>query len=165
MVLPNRAYNDVQKYLVPILDLDAPLSICHLSPSNTSVFLSDAATHPTVEILTMCFPSDIDSETKTAIEAQFAQFAEKTFRAPGLCKSIETSWSVESDVALPGLETEQKGAVYVSHITWKSVDDHMRNRELDAFKDNVHLLRTLPKLTKMNVVHVNAQTRLAKDAK
>lgn len=161
----DRAYADVQKYLIPNVNLDAPLSICHLDPSNTSVFLDDAATHPTVEILTMCFPGDLDDATKQAVETQFAEFTDKTLRAPGLCKSISTSWSVEKDVALPGLEAEQKGAVYVSLITWRSVQEHLGNRELDAFKENVHLLRTLPRLIKLNVVHVNALTRLAKDAK
>lgn len=113
----------------------------------------------------MCFPGDLDSETKAAIENQFGQFVDRTLRAPGLCKSIETSWSVESDVALPGLEEEeQKGNLYVSLITWRSVDEHLQNRELDEFKEGVHLLRSLPRMIKIDVVHVNAKTRLAKDA-
>lgn len=154
----------MQKYLVPILDLEAPLSLCHLSPSNTSVFLSDAATHPVVEILTMCFPCGVDAEIKAAVDAQFKEFVDKALRVPGLSKSAEASWTVEDDVAVPGLEAGGvKCTELVALITWKSIDDHMKNRELDAFKESIHLLRGLPELIKLDCVHVKTLTRLAKD--
>lgn len=152
----------MQKYLVPNLNISAPLSICHIDPAVSSLFADP--TYPTVEILSMCFPCDIDDATKSAVEKQWEEFADKALRAPGLCKTFTQGWSVEKDVALPGGEADKKTcAVFLSLIAWKSVDQHMQNRELDAFKE-APPLRSLPQLIKLDVVHVNAKSRLAKDA-
>jgi hypothetical protein len=153
----------VQKYLVPHLNLSAPLSICHIDPAVSSLF-SDPK-YPTVEILSMCFPSDVDDATKSVVEKQWGEFADKALRAPGLCKTITQGWSVEKDVALPGGEADKKACVvFLSLISWESVDQHMQNRDLDVFKEARPLLASLPQLIKLNAVHVNAKSRLAKDA-
>lgn len=165
----HRVYAEVQKKLYVIFDLAAPFSVCHLEPSNTALFLTDADTHPAVEVLTMGFPHDIEDATKAAVEAQFHDFADKALKGPGLCKSILAAWSVESNVPLPGLETGegvQNGTVYIALISWRSVEEHMQNKELPAFKESVHLLRTLPRLVNLDVVHiVDGKTWVAHDIK
>ncbi|VUC21563.1 unnamed protein product [Clonostachys rosea] len=150
-------YAEVQKQLYAIFDLSAPFSVCHLEPPNTALFLTDADTHPVVEILTMGFPGDISSAGKAAVEAQFQSFADKALRPPGLCKSILTAWSVESNVPLPRLEAgsgAQNGTVYSVLISWRSVEEHEQNKELPAYKKSVHLLKTLPGLVTLDVKHV-----------
>lgn len=147
----------MQKKLLAIFDLSAPFSVCHLEPSNTALFLTDADTHPTVEILTMGFPEDISAAARAAVEAQFQDFADRALRPPGLCKSILTAWSVESNVPLPGLEAgpgARNGTVYSVLTSWRSVEEHERNKELPAFKKSVHLLKTLPGLVSRDAVHV-----------
>ncbi|KAH7311562.1 hypothetical protein B0I35DRAFT_438336 [Stachybotrys elegans] len=150
-------YAEVQQQLLAIFDLSAPFSVCHLEPSNTALFVTDAKTHPVVETLTMGFPEDIDSAAKAEVEAQFQRFADKALRLPGLCKSILTAWSVESNVPLPGLETgsgARNGTVYSVMTSWRSVDELEQNKELPAFKASIHLLKTLPGLVNLDAVHV-----------
>ena len=113
----------------------------------------------------MCFPDDLDAPTKSAIESQFDEFIDKTLGPAGLYKSCEASWSVETNVAVPG-EDGKTGSQYVALITWRTVEDHLKNRELPEFKEWIHLLRTLPRLVKLNAVHVvSAKTRLAEDVR
>lgn len=72
---------------------------------------------------------------------------------------------MERDVALPGGEAEGKTcAVFLVLISWKSVRQHEENRKTDAFKEGRTLLLTLPSMIKFDVVHVEAKSRLAKDA-
>ncbi|CAH0002209.1 unnamed protein product [Clonostachys byssicola] len=74
-------------------------------------------------------------------------------RPSGLFKSILTTWSAESNELLLGLETGP-GDVYSVLITGRSVEEHEQNKEPPAFKESVHLLKTLPGLASLEVAHV-----------
>lgn len=104
----------------------------------------------------MCFPADIDDATRAAVDAQFKDFADKALRVPAMCGSITQGWT-DSDVALPSEADGQTGRILVSLISWPSVERHMENRNTQAFKDSVHLLRGLPSLIKLDVFHVNCK--------
>lgn len=142
-------------------DLSAPFSVCYLEPSNSAIFLTDVDTHPAVEILTIRFPNGISSAAKAAVETQFQDFADKALRPSGLFKSILTTWSMESNVALPGLEAGQTDTLYSVLISGRSVKEHEQNKELPAFKKYVHLLKTLPGLVSLDVAYVvNVKSRV-----
>lgn len=106
----------------------------------------------------MCFPADIDDAGRAAVDAQFNDFADKALRVPAMCGSIVQGWTTENNVPSPGEESGKTGRILVSLISWPSVEKHMENRDTQAFKDSVHLLRGLPSLTKLDVFHVNCKT-------
>lgn len=109
-----------------------------------------------VEILSLCFPSDLEAATKKVVEKNFELFIEKAITPAGLCRGHSKGWTVESNVELQG-EPGSSFLIYVATLAWDSVEQHQENRELDIFKKNVQLLRNLPGLTRLNSFHV--QTR------
>jgi hypothetical protein len=114
-----------------------------------------------VEILSMCFPSDIDAATKKDVEKNFDLFIEKAIVPAGLSGGNSQGWTVETNVELQG-EPGSSYCIYVATLAWESVEQHMQNRELDVFKENVHILRTLPSLTKLNAFHVKTKSVYSK---
>lgn len=142
--------------LAPHQEKSGYCATSHIPVDASKTFNNHA--NPTVEVLSMCFPGDIDDATRSAVEAQWEDFADKALRAPAMCGSITQGWTTEKDVPLPGEDKGQTGRILLALISWPSVDKHMENRDTQAFKDSVHLLRTLPSLVKLDVFHVECRT-------
>lgn len=69
------------------------------------------------------------------------------------CRGSAGGWVAE-ELDLPG--GSEKGKAYVMLIGWTSVDSHMKYRETQSFKDNIHLLRGAKDLKNLAVFHVAA---------
>lgn len=148
-------YRSIPDRLTPAQDNSGFASSSHISVDASTVFADSS--NPTVEVLNMCFPADIDDATRSAVDAQFKDFVDKALRVPAMCGSFVQGWT-EKNIPLPGEEDGKTGRLLVSLISWPSVERHMENRDTQAFKDSVHLLRTLPSLIKLDVFHVNCKT-------
>lgn len=148
-------YRSVPDRLASTQDNTGFVSSSHISVDASTVFADPS--NPTVEVLNMCFPTDIDDATRAAVDAQFKDFVDKALRAPAMCGSFVQGWT-DKNVQLPGEDKGKTGRLLVSLISWPSVERHMENRDTQAFKDSVHLLRTLPSLVKLDVFHVNCKT-------
>jgi hypothetical protein len=108
----------------------------------------------------MYFPPGIDDGTMQTVQADWDDFALKALRGPGLCGNITTGWSLENNV--PVLDEEGRTSkIFVALIAWPRVEKHMENRELEVFRQNVHKLRELPSLIKMDMFHIHAKTKTA----
>ena len=153
----NRSFAKVQDALIPIID--GKSFIYHTETQITSVF--DDKAYPTVEVISMSFPSDITEEHKKQIESRLDECADKALHKVGLCGKLSRAWSMEKDVAVPG-DDEKTGIMFTGFIGWPSKEVHMQNREMQDFKDNIHLLREMPQMIKLDVHHVEARSQYRK---
>ena len=113
---------------------------------------------PVTEVILAFFPSDISQAAKDAAAAQAQQFVEKAINTCPDSQGMSYGWGVENDFPLRGGEEGQKGAVLVSCIGWPSIDAHMKFRETEAFKENVHYMRAMDGIVKLEICHVKFQT-------
>ncbi|CAG9939542.1 unnamed protein product [Clonostachys rosea f. rosea IK726] len=146
---------EVTRRLSPHVDIPAGYQICHVNPPVTHPFNISGCR--VVEILSLCFPSDLEAATKKVVEKNFDLFIEKAITPAGLCRGHSQGWTVETNVELQG-EPGSSFYIYVATLAWETVEQHQENRELDVFKKNVQLLRNLPGLTRLNSFHVQARS-------
>ena len=70
------------------------------------------------------------------------------------CSGLAGGWVAEE---LEDPKSSEKAKVYICLIGWESVDSHMKYRETQSFKDNIHMLRGAKDLK--NTVMVHAATK------
>lgn len=109
------------------------------------------------EILVAFFPSDITQAGKDVAVAQAQQFLDKGAKTCSDIQGVSYGWGVENDFPVRG-EDGQMGAILAALIGWPSIDAHIKFRETDAFKQNVHYIRSMDRIVKMSASHVSFQT-------
>ncbi|KAI9898022.1 hypothetical protein N3K66_006382 [Trichothecium roseum] len=147
----------VQDALIPIIAGNS--FIYHTETAVTSVF--DDKAYPTVEVISLPFPADITEDRRKEVEKRFDECMDKALLKVGLCGKISRAWSLEKDVAVPG-EDDKTCIMLTGLISWPSKQVHLENREKQEFKDNIHLLREMPQLIKLDVHHVDARSQYKK---
>ena len=111
------------------------------------------------EVLLIWFPSDIAQDAKDAATKRLQQFADCIEEYPAI-HAINIGWGVENDFPVrDGEEGQegQKGSLLMGTIGWSSIDDHMKFRETDTFKNNIHLLRGMEDVLKMTMFHIKSR--------
>lgn len=115
--------------------IDGPLTMHHanFAPHPPSAAVSGTRS-PVTEVLT-CFFASKDSSVDGNAAQLFKVFAEN---AEGF-KAAAGGWIIE-DVEYNG----EKRKAYAAVLGWESVEAHMKFRDTQIFKDNIHLLRDGP---------------------
>lgn len=90
------------------------------------------------EVLTCYFAAKDDKFQKNAEEL----ISTVKENAEGF-KAASGGWVIE-DVEHESIGSGKKGKAFVAVIGWESVEAHMKFRETQCFKDNIHLLREGP---------------------
>ncbi|KIX09467.1 uncharacterized protein Z518_00547 [Rhinocladiella mackenziei CBS 650.93] len=106
------------------------------------------------EIITAYFPLDYSPEDQKTFDDGMKTFASVFEGSANGFIGAFGGWVVE-ELDIPN--TSEKGKVYVALIGWTSVEAHMKCRETQTFKDNVHYLRGAKDLKAINVFHVPSQ--------
>ncbi|VUC24405.1 unnamed protein product [Clonostachys rosea] len=150
---------EVTRRLSPHVDIPAGYQICHVNPPITPPF-NISGCH-VVEILTMCFPSDLDAAIKKAVEKNFGLWIRKAITPAGLCRANSHGWTVENNVELHG-EPRSSFLMYVATLAYESVEQYEENRELDIFKQNLHIIHSLPDITRLDSFLVKAKSVYSK---
>lgn len=126
-------YGPFGKHLMTIVD--GPLTLYHanLTPHPATAAALGTAS-PVTEVLTCYFEKE-DDGFESKVNRLFKAVSEN---AEGF-KGAAGGWVIE-DVEYQ----EKKGKAYLGVLGWESVEAHMKFRETQAFKDNIHLLREDP---------------------
>lgn len=114
--------------------VDGPLSMYHASFTPHPPTAAVGTASPTTEVLTCYFEKE-DDGFQSKVDQLIKAISEN---AEGF-KAASGGWVIE-DVEYKG----KKGKAYVAVLGWESVDAHMKFRETQAFRDNIHLLREGP---------------------
>lgn len=109
------------------------------------------------EVLLIWFPSDIAQEAKDTATKRLQQFADACLSGHPIIHAINIGWGVENDFPVRDGEEGQKGSLLTAMIGWPSIDDHMKFRETDTFKNNIHLLRGMEGVLKMTMFHIKSR--------
>lgn len=110
------------------------------------------------EVMLAYFPSGISTSTKDANSARFQQFMEKGLNACSDVQGVSYGWGVETDFPVRDSKDGQEGTLLAALIGWPSIDAHMKFRETQAFKDNVHLLREMEEMVKLGMFHIQCKS-------
>ncbi|KAK1475134.1 hypothetical protein CTAM01_15703 [Colletotrichum tamarilloi] len=145
----------IGKALGPYLDWTQGY-IKHITPSVWPPTILSTA--PVTEVLTLFFPSDLDSAAKETLTAQLEEFKTKALDTSPDFQGISYGWSVENDVPVTD-EDGKTGNLLAAFIGWPSVDAHMKFRETEPFKENIGLLRGMEGIVKLAVFHVSCKTK------
>ena len=143
-----------QSYYKPFVDkflqiVEAPaLFHAHLTPHPPSAVLSDTSSPVTEFVAVHLNPTADRAKTEERVKKFVTEIEAK---AEGNTASAG-GWLVE-EKPLPKDESTQ-ALVYVLLLGWTSVDAHNAYRQTQSFKDNVGLLRELPDLLEIQLVHV-----------
>ncbi len=103
------------------------------------------------EFIQIYFPADYSSEDQKAYHDSVKKFSSIAKRDWAEIRGTASGWVAE-EVEDP--KSAEKAKVYVVLIGWPSVESHMKYRETQSFKDNIHLLRGGKDLKNLAVVHV-----------
>jgi quinol monooxygenase YgiN len=116
----------------------------------TPTLLSLALKAPVVEVLLLYTSPDSTDEVPTTLTRFLDILAAN---AEGTTGSAH-GW-VREELEKDGVEGKLRG--YMVAVGWESVDDHMKYRETEAFKESIPLVRQLAK--GMSVVSMNTSYR------
>lgn len=103
------------------------------------------------------FPSDMTPEVKDANTKKLEQFAKNGLEACSELQAIDLGWGLENDFPVRGGAEGERGNMVTMLLGWPSIDAHMRFRDSDAFKDSIHLIRSLELMKKLTMFHVKTQ--------
>ena len=119
--------------------VDGSITMQHASfnPHPPSAPISHT-TSPVTEVLTCVLPSQDETFEKNALKL-LNVVKEK---AEGY-KASAHGWIIE-DVEHEKLESGKKGKAFLALLGWESLEAHMKFRETNDFKNNIHLLREGP---------------------
>ncbi|KAF4996204.1 hypothetical protein FDECE_12546 [Fusarium decemcellulare] len=120
----------------------------------------DKTRSPVTEVLLAFFPPDYDVAARATATRRLEEFAGKALKNSPDWRGISYGWSVENDVPVKGDE-EKTGAMLVAFIGWPSVEAHQKFRETEDFKENIGLLREMPRLVKLSAFHVSCLSKEA----
>jgi len=137
-------YGSFGRHLMTIVE--GPMSMYHTNfdPHPPSAAISSTSS-PVTEVITCYFAShDPGFEEKVKKLAGIIKENTETFKAAA------GGWIIE-DVEHESIGSGTKGKAYAVVFGWDSVEAHMKFRETEAFKENIHLLREGP--LKLEVHH------------
>ncbi|EXJ66106.1 uncharacterized protein A1O5_10721 [Cladophialophora psammophila CBS 110553] len=138
--------------------LDDAVSICEGPPNLYHVhfepFPPTAAFSEVTEFITIYFPANYSAEDQKTFHENMKKFGSIVQRDWEGCRGAAGGWVAEE---LEDPKTSEKAKVYVELIGWESVDSHMKFRETQSFRDNLHLLRGAKDLKNVVMVHVAAK--------
>ena len=130
--------------------LEAPIAYfhSHLKPFPPTTLSKTVS--PMTEILTCHFDPSVDTSAAQSAIKKLVSVVEAN--APGY-KGYVDGWGEELQENSNSLDGKTK--VYICCLGWNSKDDHMRFRDTQLFKDNIHHLRDAPHLKDMQMVHAS----------
>jgi hypothetical protein len=138
--------------------LDGAVEQCEKPPHFYHVhfepFPPTAAFAEVTEFIEAYFPADYSAEDQKTFHENLKKFGSIVKSNWEECRGTAGGWVAEE---LDDPKSGNKAKVYVCLIGWKSVDSHMRFRETQSFKDNIHLLRGGKDLKNVVMVHVAAK--------
>ena len=141
-------YGTFGKHLTTIVDGSFTMYHTNFSPHPPAPPISFA---PVTEVITCYFTShSSDFETNALKLVDVVQKEAEGFRGSA------SGWVIE-DVEHESFGEGKKGKAWVAVLGWDSVEAHMKFRETEAFKQNIHLLREGP--VKMEVHHTKFVTK------
>lgn len=161
----DRLHKEVTKDFDKILELDKTEFIKHVcfNPYPPAKVLDATTGTPLVtEVMLAYFPSDISSSGKQHAASKFQQFVDKALKTSPDFKGVSSGWGVETDFPIRG-EKGKTGTIFAAFIAWPSLEAHMRFRETDAFKDNVHFVTDMDDLIKVTQLHVSCRSLASKE--
>jgi len=128
-------YGPFAKHFMTIVDGKLSMYHANFDPHPPSAALSTDS--PVTEVLTAYLTSKDESR-----EGNLRKFVEVLKGLEGF-KAASGGWVIE-DVEHERIGPGKKGKAFVGVLGWESVEAHMKARETDAFKENIHLLREGP---------------------
>ncbi|KIW70731.1 hypothetical protein PV04_02972 [Phialophora macrospora] len=135
--------------------LDGAAELCDAPPSPFHVHFEPFPPTPAftevTEFLSVYFPADYSPEDQQTFHEGMKKFGSIVQRDWEECRGTAGGWVAEE---LEDPKTGEKAKVYVCLLGWPGVESHMKFRETQSFKDNVHLLRGAKDLKNVAVVHV-----------
>jgi len=130
---------------------EKPLHLFHVG---FEPFPPTAAFGGVTEYIQAYFPANYSPEDQKTFHEGMKRFGSAVERDWDECKGAAGGWAVEE---LDDPKSGDKAKVYVELISWPSVESHMKYRETQSFKDNIHLLRGGKDLKNVVMVHVAAK--------
>jgi len=106
------------------------------------------------EFITVLFPKDYSSADQEKYHSDILEFRDKVAETAEGFLGAYGGWAEEE---LDDPKDSEKSKAYVMLIGWTSVEAHMKYRETQSFKDNIHLLRGGKDLKNATVCHVAAK--------
>jgi len=141
----SEAYKPFMDTFGTLLSGDPAPDIIHFPFSTTgSASYKKTFDAPITEILTMhVATSTASEEALKTFESNVAKFCDLGLEnaEKGSLLGWTSGWSVE-EVELENCEPKgTKGKKFITAIGWRSLEDHMKYREHQTFKENFHLMR------------------------
>lgn len=127
---------------------ESPLSLFHV---HFEPFPPTSAFAEVTEFIRVYFPADYSSEDQNTFHEGMKKFGSIVQKDWPETRGTASGWVAEE---LEDPKTGEKAKVYVCLIGWPSVESHMKYRETQSFKDNIHLLRGGKDLKNVVMVHV-----------
>jgi len=146
-----RAYKPFFEGLGTLLSGPPALYHAHFDPHPPPAALTDSSSLAT-ETITLYFPPSYSSEDQKEVETNVQKLIDVIAKHADGYKASVGGW-VEEELPLPG--ESEKAKAYVGLIAWVSVEAHLRFRETQVFKDNIHFLRGAKDLKTVRMVHVS----------
>lgn len=114
--------------------------VAHAQLEDFEATARDAFNAPATELLSIFFPADYTDIQAEVFEAGMRRFLQHLMPEAKAARGAAGGWVTEvlpPDLTWPS--TDRK--TYFLCIGWESVEDHMKVRSTQAFKDNIHLIR------------------------
>ena len=113
---------------------------------------------PVTEILLAYFDPVSNQTIKDVATSKLSQFADNALYKCSDVRGVSVGWGIENDFPVRGGSGNgQKGSVLVALIGWPSVEAHMKFRESEDFKQNIHLLGGWEGNLSMTMFHVKTR--------
>ena len=162
LIALNRSFTAVSKGLLEVVDESKILSK-HFTPSSDLSPVSDIFSSPAIEILSLHFPSTMSDAHKSEAFSLWKSFQTQGLESSTKFNGTAGGWSVESHVPVMGDEPRTEtteGVAMMLLLGWTSVEDHLKNRETEEFKQAApFLLEKMPGRCGLMVCHVKPVTR------
>jgi len=146
-------YNAFVKRLLSLMDGGPSLHHVPFTPHPATAALSDTNA-PATEVLTVTFPAAYSAADQSKFEADIKQLVGVIEAHADGYKGSAGGWSIEG-VDSAKTSGGDKAKTYVAVIGWQSVEHHLKFRERQEFKDNIHLLRGAKDMLGFDVFHVS----------
>lgn len=116
----------------------------------------DVFTSPASELLTVFFPAEYTFAQQSKFESGMHQFLRNIAGKAAGSRAAAAGWGLESDIPnlkIPGL----KGRAFFLFIGWERVEDHLRFRGMEAYKENIHFIRDAEDLRNFVNMHFHGK--------
>ncbi|KAK5459852.1 hypothetical protein LTS15_003981 [Exophiala xenobiotica] len=147
------AYGPFMQEVGSMVSGDLGMYHVHFDPHPPTKALVDTSAHVT-EFITAYFPKGYSAEDQKTFTDSMNKFVDVVgSTAEGFKAAI--GGFVEEELTDP--KSSEPCLGYVALIGWTSVEAHLKYRETQAFKDNIHYLRGAKDLQNVAVFHVPAK--------